>query len=177
MRAVLDLFWQLCTFRAGPERMPTVGLFVVLVLALNLLVSTGVALSAPGIASTGAAVTLPVVMAAVLAVALWTALRLRGLVHRFTATFTALLGADAVVTALQWPLLLLAPADGAEPTDGLLTLLLVGQLGLFVWWIAILGFVLSRALAVGRAQGTALAILFMLVTIVVSSPFTAPEVT
>jgi threonine/homoserine/homoserine lactone efflux protein len=46
-----------------------------------------------------------------------------------------------------------------------------------VWWIAILGFVLSRALSVGRAQGTALAILFMLVTIVVTSPFTAPEVT
>ena len=177
MRPVLDLFWQLCTFRAGPERMPTVGLFVLLVLGLNLLVSTAVAFSAPGIASPAAAVTLPVVMAAVLAAALWGALRLRGLVHRFTATFTALLGADTLVTALQWPLLLLVRTEDAQPADALLTVLLVAQLGLFVWWIAILGFVLSRALSVGRAQGTALAILFMLVTIVVSSPFTAPEVT
>ncbi|MEE4361663.1 MAG: hypothetical protein V2I63_09085 [Pseudomonadales bacterium] len=177
MRPVLELFWSLCTFRSGPERMPTASLFVILVVASNLLVSMGVALSAPGIRSFMAAVSLPVVMAAVLAVTVWTALQIRGVPARFTATFTALMGADAMITAMQWPLLVLAGTPEAPPAAGIATLLFLATLGLFAWWIAILGFVLSRALMVGRAQATALAILFTLMSMLVSSPFTAPEVT
>ena len=47
MQSIISLFWNLCLLRTGPEQMPTVGVFVGLVLLVNVVVSTLVALSAP----------------------------------------------------------------------------------------------------------------------------------
>lgn len=166
MKAIVDLFWNLCLLRVGPERMPTASLFVVLVLVTNLLVSALVALSAPGGNDVATALSAPVVSAAVLASGTWLMLQAKGVPQRFTATLTALLGADVFITALSWPLILLM-RPGAEP-DGVQILLGLGQFALIFWWVTISGFVFARALEVSRTQGVAVAVFIVLATLIVT---------
>lgn len=166
MKPIVDLFWNLCLLRVGPERMPTASLFVVLVLVTNLIVSALVALSAPGGNDLATAVSAPVISAAVLASGTWLMLQAKGVPQRFTATLTALLGADIVITALSWPLILMMQA-GAEP-GGMQIFLALGQFALIFWWVTISGFVFSRALEVSRTQGVAVAIFIVLATLIVT---------
>lgn len=177
MRPILMLFWNLCLLRTGPEHMPTQGFFVALVVATNLLVSATVALSAPVEPSLLQAVSIPVVAAAVLATATWIVLRMKQVTNRFPATFTALMGADAILTALSWPLLLLASPSPDGPAGGLDWLLILAQLALVFWWVTIAGFVFARALSVNQAQGVAVAVFVILTSLMVTAavvPLPAP---
>jgi hypothetical protein len=167
MTAVLQLFWQLCLFRVGPERVPTLGAFVVFVVLANLLVSTTVALAGPFADQLAAAVTLPVVHAAVVGTATWLVLLAKGLQARFTATFTALMGTDALLTILSLPISVLL--DPTAATTPLATLLVLGQLFLFCWWIAVAGFVFARALEIARSQGVAVAAFVVLSSLIVNA--------
>jgi len=170
MQPIIALFWNLCLLRTGPESMPTVGVFVGLVLVVNVLVSTLVALSAPAEPSLLQAVSIPVVAAAVLAGGTLLVLRLKNLGHRFTATLTALLGADTIITALSWPLLLIAdPTPGAAPVNGVEWLLIAAQLALVFWWVTIAGFIFSKALSAPMPQGVAVAVFVILASLMVTA--------
>ena len=48
MKAVLQLFWQICRLKQSPEYVPTQTWFVLLVIAANLICSAAVSLSAEG---------------------------------------------------------------------------------------------------------------------------------
>lgn len=167
MLAIVRLFWNLCLLRSGPEHMPTAGLFVAVALALNIVVSMLTALSAPAEPSALQALTLPIVSAAVLALGTWLVLQLKQLTHRFSPTLAALLGADTVMTALSWPLLAVASPDMTG--SGLEWLLLLGQLALVFWWVTVAGFIFSRALEIGQAQGVGVAVLVILASLIVTA--------
>lgn len=169
MQSIISLFWNLCLLRSGPEHMPTVGVFVGLVLLVNVVVSTLVALSAPAEPSLLQALSIPVVGAAVLAAGTLLVLRLKSLSHRFTATITALLGADIVITALSWPLLLIVDPSPGGPVSGLDWLLFMVQLALVFWWVTIAGFIFSRALGVPMPQGIAVAVFVILASLMVTA--------
>lgn len=172
MRPILELFRDLCLLRIGPERMPTAGLFVLLVVFANLAVSTLVAITSPFGTALMDAIAAPVISAAVLATATWLLLLMRGHGERFTATFTALLGADLVITTLSWPLVLLM-----RPTPdpgGFQFLLTLAQFALLFWWIRISGFIFTRALEVGRLQGIAMAVFVVLATLIVTASLFPP---
>lgn len=172
MKPIIDLFRDLCLLRTGPERMPTAGLFVLLVVLANLTVSTLVALTSPFGAATLDAISAPVIAAAVLATSTWLLLMMRSHGERFTATFTALMGADLVITTLSWPLvLLMRPSPDPDGFQFVLTLL---QFALLFWWIRISGFVFTRALEVGRAQGIAVAVFVVLATLIVTASLFPP---
>lgn len=169
MQPIISLFWNLCLLRSGPEQVPTVGVFVGLVLIVNVLVSTLVALSAPAELSLLQAVSIPVVAATVLAAGTLLMLSLKNLSHRFTATITALLGADIVITTLHLPLLLVAEPSGEPPFSVLEWLLILAQLALIFWWVTIAGFIFSRALTVPMPQGVALAVFVILASFMVTN--------
>jgi len=169
MQSIISLFWNLCLLRTGPERMPTVGVFVGLVLLFNVVISTLVALSAPAEPSLLQALSIPTVAAAVLAGSTLLVLRLKNVGHRFTATITALLGADIVITALSWPLLLIADPTPGGPVSGFDWLLIMAQLALVFWWVAIAGFIFSRALTVPMPQGVAVAVFVILASLMVTA--------
>ena len=172
MNALLQLFWNLCLLRVGPERVPTLGSFVILVVGANFLVSTLVGLTGPFSDRPGAALALPVMHAAILGAGTWLVLLAKGLQARFTATFTALLGADALITLLSWPVaVLLVPR--AEPTT-LDFVLAAIQFVLFFWWIAVAGFVFARALEIGRGQGVAVAAFVVLTTLMINASLFPP---
>jgi hypothetical protein len=172
MYSVLQLFWQLCLLRLGPERIPTLGAFVVFVIAANFVVSMLVGLSGPFTERPLAALALPVMHAAVLGAGTWLVLLAKGLQRRFTATFTALMGADALITLLSWPVaLLLEPSAQPRPLDLFMGLV---QFGLFFWWIAVAGFVFARALEITRSQGIAVAAFVVLTSLMVNASLFPP---
>jgi len=172
MNATLRLFLDLCLLRAGPERMPTLGIFVLLVVAANLLVSALVALTSPFNQTLMAAVTVPVLGAAILASGTWLVLLAKGRQARFTATFTALMGADAFITALSWPLVMLM-TPGGEP-NGLDLAIAVAQFAMLFWWITVAGYVFASALEVPRSQGVAVALFVVLATLLVNASLFPP---
>lgn len=167
MKAVFELFWNLCLLRVGPERMPTVGLFVATVVIVDLAISALVALSSPFASDPLVAISTPVIAAAVLASGTWLVLQIKGVPERFTATFTALMGADAIITAFGWPVVLLMQPGGSG--GGLQAMLVLAQFALLFWWITVSGFVFARALAVSRAQGVAIAVFVVMATLLVSA--------
>lgn len=169
MQSILSLFWNLCLLRTGPEQMPTAGVFVGLVLAVNVVVSTLVALSAPAEPTLLQALSIPIVAAAVLAGSTLLMLRMKGLSQRFTATLTALLGADVIITALSWPLVLIADPAPGGPVSGFDWLLILAQLALVFWWVTIAGFIFSRALSVPMPQGVAVAVFVILASLMVTA--------
>lgn len=155
MNAFLQLFWQLCLFRIGPERVPTFSTFVLVVACANIAVSALAGLVGPFAERPSAAFALPVMHAAVIGASTWLVLLAKGLQQRFTATFLALLGTDALITGLSLPLsAALRPSDAPNLIDLLAS---VAQLGLLVWWITVAGHVFARALEIARGQGIAVA--------------------
>ena len=169
MRPIVELFWNICLLRTGPERVPTAGVFVALVVAVNFLVSALVAMSAPAEPSLLQAISMPVVAAAVLAGGSWIALRLKDMVHRFIATFTALMGADTVMTLVSWPLMLLLGNPSPDGPAGFDWVLILAQLAVVFWWVTIAGFIFSRALALSQSQGVAVAVFVILASLIVSA--------
>ncbi len=168
MQPILMLFWNLCLLRTGPEHVPTAGFFVGLVVAVNLIVSTLVALSAPVEPTFMQALSIPVVAAAVLAGASWLVLRANELTHRFTATFTALIGVDAIITAISWPMLVLTRPTMEAPSTLLDWVLILGQLALVFWWVTVAGFIFARALSARLPQGIAIAVFVTLASLMVT---------
>ena len=150
MKAVLQLFWQICRLKQSPEYVPTQTWFVLLVVAANLICSVAVSLSAesaPGLLTTINSI---VVGQTTTAALVWVALNLRDLGGRFLATITALFGCDLIITAvfaLVLPLTLLAPTMAP-----LLFLLFVA------WSVSVAGFILHRALQVPLALGIVVAL-------------------
>lgn len=150
MKAVLQLFWQICRLKQSPEYVPTQPWFVLLVIAANLICSVAVSLSAestPGLLTTVNSI---VVGQTTTAALVWIALNLRDLGARFLATITALFGCDLIITAvfaLILPLTLITP--NLAP---LLFLLFVA------WSVSVAGFILHRALQVPLALGIVVAL-------------------
>ena len=150
MKAVLQLFWQICRLKQSPEYVPTQTWFVLLVIAANLICSVAVSLSAEGAPNLLTTINSIVVGQTTTAALVWVALNLRDLGNRFLATITALFGCDLIITAafaLVLPLTLMAPA--AAP---LLFLLFVA------WSVSVAGFILHRALQVPFVLGIVVAL-------------------
>lgn len=169
MAALLRLLWNLCLLRSGPEQLPASSALLGLVLMANIIFSALVALSAPVAPGLLKALSLPIVAAAVVAAATWLVLRLKQLSPRFPQTLTALLGADGLITALSWPLLLFAGPETIDEGGAGVWVLLLGQLALIFWWVSIAGFIYQRALDATRTQGVSVAVLVILASLIIGS--------
>ena len=137
MTAVLRLFWNICLLRDGPETVPTHTWFLVSLIAAEL--AMGVVLSAvlyPDL-SLSLWLNLALINLAVIASIAWFALYLRNCEARFPATLGAILGTEVLIDALG-TVALGATSGIAEQTTGWI---------LTVWSVAVVGFILHRALA------------------------------
>ena len=137
MTAVLRLFWNICLLRDGPETVPTHTWFLVSLIAAEL--AMGVVLSAVMYPTLSLALwlNLALINLAVTASIAWFALYLRNCESRFPATLGAILGTEVLIDAVG-ALALSATGGGARVTTGWI---------LTLWSIAVIGFILHRALA------------------------------
>lgn len=149
MGPIISLFWSLCLMRVGPEQVPTVKPFVALVtlgfVFINLLI---IALAGRGIVQAFGNL---LVWFAVVVGGLYFLLSFKGLLHRFTATYTAILGQDIMITIISSPFVFLLLSGGEQSsTAGLAS----GALLFFYGWsLLVSGFILHRALNVGMLLG------------------------
>lgn len=150
MQQILNYYWQLCLLRTGPEHAPSshfaLGATFLLFLSVSLLTIL------PGRDNTPIMQLLatPLIGVAIQAIVLYLLLVFTRLPHRFVASMTALLGANAVVLAITLPLSAYLAAFEEGALRFLVELLFLVA---FVWWLAIAGFILHRAAGVSLLQG------------------------
>ena len=152
MKAILNLFWQICLLRQSPAYVPSHGAFVAAVVAANLIGSVLVSSALDGGVNTLRTATAVIVGQTATAVLVLLALSLKNLGARFVTTITAIFGCDLIITACFAGVLPLATQFG----DAALS---VALLGFLVWSVAVAGFILHRALEAplhdtGRAVGS-----------------------
>ena len=149
---ILNFFVDLCLLRRAPQDLPASQSLLVAVLVVNAL--AGIVLGAQTWAGTGVALAATVLDLGVLLALLWIALRMRGVLPRFTQSATALLGAGVLFTLLAMPLQPLLDAPEDIEAGALLYLLLL------VWVQLVYGHVLRHALNVNLVSGVALALVY-----------------
>ena len=171
MTKLVQIFWEICLLRAGPQALPTsyslLGLTLVLYSAVAVLVAHAV-LASLSMAILAAAVDTTLLMALSRAV-LWA----RMLSNRWPQTLSALAGTGSFFELILWPINLWQQHLGTvEPTLGLPLILVLSVL---VWNVAVMGHVLRHSLSTSLFNGTLLAVVYIYVTIsVFRSLFISP---
>ena len=165
MFAVVQLFWNIAVFRDGPENAPSHPYFIVLLIALQTVLTAFTQLFGPGAMAESSDLTgiqlLPTSGAlAVTALMTWGARRLGGLHRRFYQTFAAMTGVDLVLGILM-----------------LLVLQLTGSvlvaIPFLLWSLAASGFILHRAMSVDMTRAVGIALLIAIASYSISSALAA----
>lgn len=164
MKAVLQMFWQICLLRQSPALVPAESWFVTTVVVANLLVSMVVSIAIDQTMEPITIITRVVVGQATYASLVWLATWLRQFPGRFATTLTALFGCDLIITAAFGVLQPLAGAFGEQALSVL-------SLGFMIWSLAVAGFILCKALNVRMGIGVLLALGITVLT--VAAGFTA----
>ncbi len=167
MKAVLQLFWQMCLLRQSPEYVPTQTWFVATVITANIICSALLSLLLDADGDVIAMVTRLVVAQAASAAIVWLALMLREHAERFPATITALFGCDLLITVCYAVLVPLTSNLG----DSAITLVFLAFL---VWSLTVAGFIMHRSLNVPLSVGILVAIGMMVLSVAVSQVAVGP---
>ena len=150
MQQILNYYWQLCLLRTGPEHAPSshfaLGATFLLFLAVSVLTIVLGRTSTPFLQSLAT----PLIGVSIQAIVLYLLLVFTRLPHRFIASMTALLGANAVVLVVTLPLSAYLSSFEEGSLRFLVELLFLIA---FVWWLAIAGFILHKAAGVSLLQG------------------------
>lgn len=143
MRALFELFLDICLLRKGPQDVPAATLLLQLTLLCYAL--TGL-LGRPAAMSLGVGIILLAVDITLLAGLTYAALYLRGYPTRFQQTLTALYGSGALLQTLFIPAQLWLEQEIAG--HGAVALPQLLWLGLFAWSVTVMAHILRHALAI-----------------------------
>jgi len=167
MKAILNLFWQICLLRQSPAHVPDHSLFVALVVIANLVGSVLVSLTADEALALLPTITAVLVNQATTAGLILAALSLKNLGERFPTTLTAVFGCDLLITACLAAVLPIAAMGGEAGT-------VLAVLAYLVWSVAVAGFILHRALETPLAVGIGVAMAISLVSVTTSQLAVGP---
>ena len=165
MLQILSYFWQLCLLRSSPAQLPSswfatsAVLGTYLIIALFVVTFTRPTLSFPQVIGT---IAIGVSIQALVTFAL---LQYKDRVVRFIATWSALLGANAVM------LLVLLPFNYILLESENTTLIAFADSATWVclgWWLAIAGYIYHKAVDVSVLQGSCIAFLVELMGVIVA---------
>jgi hypothetical protein len=158
MKALFLTFFDICLLKRGPEVVPTHPLFLVLLVGTYVVIGTAVSLALHETWTTMTALTYTVVTMAGVAAATWLILRLRNLDRRFQATVSALYGCDLLLSALLYGFLQFT----GRTTEGVA----IGAVVVInIWYIAVSGYILQRALGITLLMGIMLALGILLFSV------------
>lgn len=158
MRALFDLFLDICLFRKGPQDVPaSAALLKVCALAYALSGFVVLRLSTP----TSIAIPQVLLDLALLAGLLYLVLSLRRYPQRFGQTLSALTGVGVLMALLALPLMVWIVQQGPDGDTVLPSMLLLGLMG---WSIAIMAHILRHALNIPLWIGTVYAIIYTLIS-------------
>lgn len=168
MAKLIMMFWQVCTFKIGPQDLPSSSALMRTSILAYVLAS--ILVSALSL-STGKALVSGILDVALVAAMTQLLLWIRELNARFQQTFIALMGSGAIIGFLALPLLAMQMAAG-EQAAALPSLIIVG---LMFWNVAIVGHILRHAIDAPFFVGVGIALIYMYVSVsVMRSLFTTP---
>jgi hypothetical protein len=157
-------FIEIALHRRGPESLPSSRFFVLGLLALDLPLGI-IVLALRGVLGTYQFAFLLLDTLLYFGF-IFAVLRFFGRDRRFSQTAGALIGTDLLINALSLPVTFAATADGAiEQGSPLLWL----YLALFLWWIDVAGYILSRALEQAYIVGLMFVILYVMTSFSLNS--------
>lgn len=156
MRALLQIWLDICLLRATPQQVPASPYLLALAFGLYLLMDMLVAL--PG-ASWPTALALTLVDSAVLVLLTLLLLQVTGKRARLNQTLSAMAGTGALLGLLAVPLVITVQQQPTPPMAALL------WLGLLFWNLAVRAHILRHALAAPFGVGLALSALYALVVL------------
>ena len=165
MIQIATFFWQLCLLRKSPEQLPASPFATGIVLLVYLVIAlVAVSITRPdrslvtvaGIVLTGA------MLQAFVTFAL---LAFKGFRHRFQATWSAILGANAIMLLVLLPFNYIILHAQSGPllvfADSVTWVCLI-------WWLAIAGFIYHKAVEISMIQGFVLAFLIELLGAIIA---------
>jgi hypothetical protein len=162
MQQIVSFFWQMCLLRQNPENLPSnrfnVGLIlffyvVIALIAVALTRSTHSPLNIVGIVFIGVSIQ---------ATLTWSVLAFKKLTQRFTATWASLLGTNSFMLVILVPVNLLL-----LNTENQSLILLADSISWIClgWWLAIAGHIYHKAVNISLLQGSAIAFLTELLSV------------
>jgi hypothetical protein len=158
MKPIFTLFLQICLLRQSPAYVPTYTWFVVLVVAANLLLSTFISLGMDENLDALRTATSIIVGQTTTAALVWLALTLQNVGERFVTTVTAIFGCDLLITVSFGLVMPLSMLWGTAVTTLILLVFLI-------WSVAVVGFILHRALEIPMPIGIGVAMLITLMSV------------
>ena len=164
MQIVL-FFWQLCLLRADPERLPSSTFATAAVFTTYLVIAIGVVVLTRPDQSAGALLGTIAVGVLLQAGVTYLLLQFKGMTSRFRATWSALLGTNAIMLLVLLPfnfILLHVEVDALRMFADSATWICLG------WWLAIAGYIYHRAVAISVLQGSAIAFLIELTGVIIA---------
>jgi hypothetical protein len=163
MRALFDLFLDICLLRQGPQQVPASQ--VLLRLTLLTYGISGLLVSLLG-NDLFTSLLLVLVDIALLTGLTYGVLRLRGYGQRFVQTLTALLGTGALLQLLVLPVLIWLYQETGR--DGVPELPSLVWLVWLAWFTAIMAHILHHALSVSRWLGLLYSLGYLFISWIVS---------
>lgn len=163
MIQLLNLFFEICLFRRGPQDVPASA--VLLRLSVLLYLAAGVILLAVDGSPLWQSAAKALLDFGLLAGMTWVVLRWRGHQGRFAQTLTALAGTGALLALVALPVVYWLHAGAAAgQVDALAAL---AWFAILIWSLAVIGHILRHALEVALAAAILLAVAYLAVSVVV----------
>jgi hypothetical protein len=156
MQALVKAFWEIALWRRSPADLPD---STALLVAAGAAYATFSALQSYLLFGPAAILARTLADLALLALPLWLLLSLARRRARYRQTLTALLGTGAVLSPFVILLLAIkAPAGSSYP---LALLVWGGSIGVVLWYLFVVGFILRAALDTGMFTGVAIALAYV----------------
>lgn len=162
MFVILKYFWQMCLLRAGPDKIPAQPRLLAAALVSYVVAQILVALLTRNENSFELALRIIPVEIIMLGLVTYLLLLFLKLQSRFLPTYTAIIGCDIVIVAIQLPLLLIMQ-NTEMPT--LILFLNAAWFVCFCWLLVIIGHIYHRAANVSIVQGGAIAVVAFALTL------------
>ena len=165
MKAIFSLFWQVLTFKRGPEDVVYSTKLLTLVVLANFLISA-FGQSLGKLQQLNIAIVLPLLAIVIEIVVISALLQFKGLTNRFVQAATAIFGCDTLLTVATIPLLIISLGlSKGSPLLGLFGLMEVIILG---WGFGLRAFIYHRTLNIGLLQANMLALAVFLLTTMIT---------
>lgn len=165
MWQIITYFWKICLLRAGPEKIPPSLNLLTLSFGLYFLVSsTSIIMSRPDLNLFSGAITI-LIGAGVAALMVFSLLGFKRTSGRFIPTMSAIFGTNAIIL-----LPMMATSFTMEQIDTGTIGMLIDALAwiLLGWWLTIVGSILSRAANISILQGSMLAFLIEIISLLIT---------
>jgi hypothetical protein len=159
---LLQRFFQICLFRAGPADVPASHWFLKLVLLIYFTIGVLVShIDYDWQISLVASFTDTLLLIAVC----WLLLSIRGLMGRYTQTVTAMAGAGSVIAVIGMPVLWLFRQ--VEPQGQITSLVLLLVMVVVFWSLLVTAHIFRKALDVSAGMAAAITVAYTVVSLIV----------